>query len=95
MMMRRPRSDTLRGRRTPTTCESDIVQRVPLFGGFSEAELRRVAEQSRIVELPAGTAVTRIGEPGDSFFVIIDGMVAVETSVETGNALHPGDFLAR
>ena len=34
------------------------LQRVPLFSGFNEDELRRVAELSRIVEAPAGTVVT-------------------------------------
>ena len=68
------------------------LQRVPLFSGFSEDELRRVADLSRIVEVPAGTAVTQIGEPGDSFFVIIDGTVAVRTPVGAGSQLHPGDF---
>ena len=49
------------------------LQRVPLFSRFNEDELRRVAELSRIVEAPAGTVVTQIGEPGDSFFIIIGG----------------------
>ncbi len=65
------------------------LQRVPLFSGFNEAELRRVVELSRIVEAPAGTVVTQIGERGDSFCIIIDGAVAVRT---TGSELHPGDF---
>ncbi|HUM17121.1 MAG TPA: cyclic nucleotide-binding domain-containing protein [Candidatus Nitrosotalea sp.] len=68
------------------------LQRVPLFSGFDENELRRVAELSRIVEIPAGTVVTQIGEPGDSFFVIIDGAVAVRTPVGAGSQLKPGDF---
>jgi len=68
------------------------LQRVPLFSGFNEDELRRVAELSRIVDLPAGSAVTQIGEPGESFFVIIDGTVAVRTPVGAGGELHPGDF---
>jgi CRP/FNR family transcriptional regulator, cyclic AMP receptor protein len=68
------------------------LQRVPLFSGFREKELRRVAELARIVDVPAGTAVTQIGEPGDSFFVIIDGTVAVRTPVGTGAQLHPGEF---
>jgi hypothetical protein len=51
------------------------VQRVPLFSEFNEDELRRVAELSRIVEVP--TAVTQIGDAADSFFVIIDGIAAV------------------
>jgi CRP-like cAMP-binding protein len=68
------------------------LQRVPLFSGFNEEELRRVAEFSRIVEVPAGTVVTQIGEPGDSFFIIIDGAVGVRTPVGAGSELHPGDF---
>jgi CRP/FNR family transcriptional regulator/CRP/FNR family cyclic AMP-dependent transcriptional regulator len=68
------------------------LQRVPLFSGFNEDELRRIVELSRIVEVPAGTVVTQIGEPGDSFFVIIDGTVAVRTPVGAGSQLQPGDF---
>ncbi len=68
------------------------LQRVPLFSGFDEAELRRVAELSRIVEVAAGTTVTQLGEPGDSFFLIIDGAVTVRTPVGAGSQLQPGDF---
>jgi CRP/FNR family cyclic AMP-dependent transcriptional regulator len=68
------------------------LQRVPLFSGFNEAELRRVAELSRIVEAPVGTVITQIGDAGDSFFVIIDGMAGVRTPVGAGSQLHPGDF---
>jgi CRP-like cAMP-binding protein len=68
------------------------LERVPLFSGFNEDELRRVAELSRIAEIPAGTVVTQIGEPGDSFFVLVDGTVAVRTPVGAGAELHPGDF---
>ena len=68
------------------------LQRVPLFSGFDEDELRRVAELSKIVEMSAGTVVTHVGDAGDSFFVIIDGMAAVRTPVGTGGQLHPGDF---
>src|SRR5262245_55369222 len=68
------------------------LQRVPLFSGFTEDELRRVAELSRIAEAAAGTVVTQIGEPGDSFFIIIDGTVAVRTPVGAASQLQPGDF---
>ena len=68
------------------------LQRVPLFSGFDEDELRRIADLSRIAEAPAGTVVTQIGEPGDSFFVIIDGTVMVRTPVGAGSQLRPGDF---
>ena len=68
------------------------LQRVPLFSGFDEDELGRVAEISKIVEVPVGTVITRVGDAGDSFFVIIDGMAGVRTPVGSGNELRPGDF---
>ena len=68
------------------------LQRVPLFSGFNEDELRRVAEHSRIVDAPAGTVITQIGDAGDSFFVLIDGTAAVRTPVGAGSQLQPGDF---
>src|SRR5215470_10303661 len=68
------------------------LQRVPLFSGFTEAELRRVADLSRIAEVAAGTVVTQMGEPGDSFFIIIDGALAVRTPVGAASQLQPGDF---
>lgn len=67
------------------------LQRVPLFSGSNEVELRRVAELSRIVEVPAGTVITQIGDAGDSFFIIIDGLAAVRTPVGAGSQLQPGD----
>src|ERR1700716_1406854 len=66
------------------------LQRVPLFSGFKD-ELRRVAEHSRIVDAPAGTVITQIGDAGDSFFIIIDGTAAVRTPVGAGSQLQPGD----
>ena len=68
------------------------LQRVPLFSGFNEDELRRIAELSRISEVPVGAVVTQIGESGDAFFVLIDGTAAVRTPVGAGAELHPGDF---
>src|SRR6185503_19797395 len=67
------------------------LQRVPLFTGFNENELRRVAEHSRILDAPAGTVITQIGDAGDSFFIIIDGTAGVRTPVGAGSQLQPGD----
>jgi len=68
------------------------LRSVPLFSDCTEDELRRVAEISRTVECPAGTVLTEIGRPGDSFFLIVDGRVSVQTAVGHGEGLHPGDF---
>jgi CRP-like cAMP-binding protein len=67
------------------------LQRVPLFSGFNEDELHRIAELSRIVEVPEGTVITKIGDAGDAFFIIIDGVAGVRTPVGAGSQLQPGD----
>jgi len=87
-------AEQARARATVPSHDARILhlQRVPLFSGFNENELRRVAELSRITGVPAGTVVTQIGEPGDSFFIIIDGSVTVRTPVGAGSQLQPGDF---
>ena len=87
-------AEQARARATEPSHDARILhlQRVPLFSGFNENELRRVAKLSRIAETPAGTVVTQMGEPGDSFFIIIDGAVAVRTPVGAGTQLQPGDF---
>src|SRR5215472_13318393 len=68
------------------------LQRVPLFGGLNDDELGRVAELSRIAEVPAGTVVTQTGEPRDSFFIIINGAMTVQTTVGADRQLQPRDF---
>src|SRR5262245_286545 len=70
----------------------DHLSRVSLFSDCTDDELRRIAEISRTVETHAGTVVTQMGTPGDSFFFIIDGRVSVETPVGAGDPLRPGDF---
>jgi CRP-like cAMP-binding protein len=68
------------------------LERVPLFAGFGAAEYRRIARICRVLDAPAGTVLTKIGEPGDSFFIIIDGKMAVHTQAGRGNELGACDF---
>jgi len=75
-----------------TDARINHLRRVSLFTDCAEAELRRIADISRIVEARAGAILTEAGTPGDSFFFIIDGRVSVETQVGFGDPLHPGDF---
>jgi CRP-like cAMP-binding protein len=68
------------------------LERVPLFSGCNKEELYRIARIARVLEAKAGVALTRIGEPGDSFFIIVDGRVGVQTQAGTGADLYPCDF---
>jgi CRP-like cAMP-binding protein len=68
------------------------LQKVPVFQGCSRRQLRAVARITDVVEQPAGTILTRAGEPGAEFFLIVDGKARVEVSARKRVKLGPGDF---
>jgi CRP-like cAMP-binding protein len=45
-----------------------------------------------VFDVAAGTLLTRAGEPGEEFFLIIDGTARAEVSAEKHVLLHPGEF---
>ena len=68
------------------------LEEVPIF---EDCTRRAVARGSRHLE-GGGAAgrhhVTRTGDPGDEFFVLVDGSVTVEISPRKRGRLRPGDF---
>jgi CRP-like cAMP-binding protein len=68
------------------------LEDVPLLADCSQRQLRALSDISRVVEVPAGTSLTRAGQPGDEFFVIIDGTAAVEKPGKKRAFMRPGDF---
>jgi cAMP-binding proteins - catabolite gene activator and regulatory subunit of cAMP-dependent protein kinases len=70
----------------------ELIKRIPLFAQCSKAELARVAAIADEVHMPEGKALTREGEPGLEFFVLVDGTVAVQQGERKINELSDGDF---
>ena len=68
------------------------LEKVTIFQEATQRQLRAVAAISKVVEMPAGSMLTRAGEPGDEFFLIIDGTAMVELSPRKRRRLSPGDF---
>jgi voltage-gated potassium channel len=64
----------------------------PLFARCTADERRAVMRAATGRRVPAGTIVVREGEPGDEFFVIVDGLAAVRHGDEFVHVLGPGDF---
>jgi CRP/FNR family cyclic AMP-dependent transcriptional regulator len=64
---------------------------VPLLAGCTRKQLRAVARIAEIREVPAGTVLTRTGEPGDEFFLILDGRVEVDVSSRKRVKQGPGE----
>jgi CRP/FNR family transcriptional regulator, cyclic AMP receptor protein len=68
------------------------LKEVPIFEGCSQRQLQRVARIARVLDAPAGSVLTRIGDPGDEFFVILDGTVSVDVAGGRPLPLRPGSF---
>ena len=60
---------------------------------MDDATLAEVVRHGDEVDVPAGTVLTRQGEPGDEFFVLLTGSAVVEVGGSPVGALGPGDFL--
>lgn len=72
---------------------ADHLKSVPLFQGMTEGALEAVAGLASEVRFAHGQTVTREGDPGDSFFVVVDGVLTVSRRGKPIRDLGPGDFL--
>ncbi len=70
----------------------DALSKVPLFASLSKHELEFVASRADEVDAPAGKFLTTQGEPGDTFYVLLDGEARVDIDGELRRTLVPGDF---
>ena len=68
------------------------LQRVPLLEECTGRQLREIARITDVQELPAGTILTRVGEPGEEFFLIVDGAARVEVPGGKTGRIAPGGF---
>ncbi len=56
-----------------------VLARLPLFKGLSKRHLKRIEQLARTRHFPRGATVVQAGDPGDAFYVILEGTVAVRT----------------
>ncbi len=70
---------------------TDVLARTPLLAGLERGELEQLARSFRERTFPAGSAVTREGEAGVGFFVIVEGTANVSVGGEPRGTLGPGD----
>ena len=69
------------------------LNRVALLAGLPGETLARLAKAMERREVAPGTVLVREGEPGDRFYVLFSGMLAVSQQGYGGrNVLRPGDY---
>jgi CRP-like cAMP-binding protein len=70
----------------------DLIKRAPLFWNCSKRELRQIAQIADEIDLREGKEMTRQGDRGREFFVLLDGEADVTKDGNSINQLGAGDF---
>jgi CRP-like cAMP-binding protein len=73
--------------------KEELIKSVPLFSHCSKREIAALAAEADELTVPAGKELTRQGERGREFMVIVDGAAKVLKNGRTVNELGPNDFL--
>ena len=71
----------------------EALRAVPLFADLDERSLQAVAILARERTHKAGEVLMLEGEPGDEFFVIVDGTVRIDRGDRAIRSLTAGGFL--
>jgi CRP/FNR family cyclic AMP-dependent transcriptional regulator len=72
--------------------KADALGRCPFFAVLSRSELIELAKATEDMEVEEGKVLTREGQSGSEFFVIIDGEVAVSKEGNEIRRQGPGEF---
>jgi len=68
------------------------LEEVTLLEECSRKQLKAVAKITEVIEVPAGTVLARRGDPGNEFYLIMDGSAHVELAARRRTRLKPGDY---
>ena len=69
-----------------------LLRSLPLFAPLSAPVIERLASRLDPVEVDAGTAIVRQGDPGDRFYIVTAGEVEVSKDGRPLATLEKGDF---
>ena len=70
--------------------KAELLRGVSLFSACSNRELARISSLADEIEVPEGRVLTRQGQPGTEFFVIVDGTAKVSVRGKRTTTLGPG-----
>jgi CRP/FNR family transcriptional regulator len=71
----------------------ETLQRVPLFAGVKDGDVRRLAKVMSERTFREGESIMTEGQSGIGFFVIEDGTATVSLKGETLRTVGPGDYI--
>ena len=78
-------------RHVPATVHE--LSRIGLLAGLPGEELSKLAGRMARADIPAGAGVLEQGDPGERFYVLLSGMLAVsQEGFGRRRVLRPGDY---
>jgi len=70
----------------------DLIAKVPLFEGLAKRQLAQVASIADEIDLPQGKVLTREGERGREFFILLEGEAEVQRKGRKLATRRAGEF---
>jgi CRP/FNR family transcriptional regulator, cyclic AMP receptor protein len=70
----------------------ELLKGVPLFAGCSKKELGEIALVADEIDVGEGKVLTREGDTGREFFMLVDGAVDVRRNGRRIRTMGPGEF---
>lgn len=62
----------------------DLLRHSPLFAGFSDEHFQLLLPLALTQEFGAGDVIIKEGDPGDRFFILVDGVLDIVKETEDG-----------
>jgi CRP-like cAMP-binding protein len=84
------------GFRMALETNAELLGRVPIFDGLSQARLAAIANRGKKSFFSEGAAIFKAGDKGDSAYLILTGLAATDPDPETGlepDMLEPGTLV--
>jgi CRP-like cAMP-binding protein len=72
--------------------KAEAIAKVPLFSRCSSKDVRRIAKLADELDIATGKTLTKEGDRGREFFVILDGSADVHQDTRALPPLGAGDF---
>lgn len=69
-----------------------VMERVPFFQGLTKPQLENICDLSKEVRFMPDAVVVKEGDPGETFYVVLEGEAKVTVKGKKVATLYPGDF---
>ena len=71
---------------------SDLLAQVPLFDGLSRRHLKQITEHADEISFRPTETIVQVGQPGGSFYVVVEGEAKVVRGPKVVARIGPGEF---